>query len=223
MKKAVFLFEHLGYAAEPFTRAGWHTIAVDMLNKQSNPRVSQSLDWNILHSEDELVDLCRGAEFVFGFPPCTDLAVSGARHFYSKRKVNPNFQQAALRLVMTVPYIADFAGVPWCFENLKGAISTMWRKPDLIIDPYDFGGYLPPDDQHPDWPQYIAPRDAYPKETCLWKSKDFAIPPKRPVRPEPGWSKQTTQLGGKSLRTKIIRSASPRGFFTALAHLHGAA
>lgn len=69
---------------------------------------------------------------------------------------------------------------------------------------------------HPKWPDYIAPRDAYPKKTCLWTGGVFVMPATLPVTPEDGHSRQHLKLGGKSMKTKNIRSATPRGFARAV-------
>jgi hypothetical protein len=107
------------------------------------------------------------------------------------------------------------------------ANDTLWRKPDHAFHPCEFGGYLPADDKHPRWPEYIAPRDAYTKKTCLWVGGGFQMPTLRPVAPvvvsytkEDGsvtsGSLQFGKLGGKSMKTKNIRSATPRGFARAV-------
>jgi hypothetical protein len=67
-------------------------------------------------------------------PPCTDLAVSGARHFAAKRA--DGRQQAALdfvRLLLNAP-IERIA-----LENPISIISSAIRKPDQIIHPWQFG------------------------------------------------------------------------------------
>jgi hypothetical protein len=67
-------------------------------------------------------------------PPCTHLAVSGARHFAAK--VASGEQQEALdfvRMLMNAP-------IPRiCLENPVSIISTRIRKPDQIIQPWQFG------------------------------------------------------------------------------------
>lgn len=219
--KALFLFEHSGYAAEPFTRVGWETIIVDLANTAPNPRATHALDWNILERERDLSEIAQECEFVFGMPPCTDLAVSGARHFNAKRDANPMYQVEAIHLFMATHRIAG--AQPYAIENPIGVMSRLWRKPDWTFDPSEYGGYLPVGDTHPDFPTYIAPRDAYPKRTCLWIGNGFRVPPKRFVPREAGWSRQQNLLGGKSARTKLIRSASPRGFFIALAQRYSLA
>ena len=151
--------------------------------------------------------------FMSSFPPCTDLAVSGAAHFAKKLKANPDYRKEAMNLV----YVADLIGreleCPYYIENPISVISTEWRKPDYMFHPYEFGGYIPDDQaEHPQYPDYIMPKDAYPKRTCLWVGGGYELPEKKPVEVLPGYSKQHRKLGGRSLKTKNIRSATPRGF-----------
>lgn len=69
------------------------------------------------------------------------------------------------------------------------------------------------------FPQYIKSRDSYPKKTCLWTGSGFVIPPLAPVSVLSGYSAQYKKLGGKSTKTKMIRSLTPRGFARAV-YLH---
>ena len=156
------------------------------------------------------------AVIVLAYPPCDDLAVSGAAHFWAKERRDPDFQRKAMRLVHTARKIAEALNVPYVIENPVSMISTFWRKPDYIFSPYEYGGYLPEDDTHPIYPEYIAPRDAYPKKTCYWVGGGFVMPKKKPVYCPPGYSKQHKKLGGKSAKTKRIRSMSPRGICRAI-------
>ncbi|MCZ0611769.1 DNA cytosine methyltransferase [Escherichia coli] len=153
-----------------------------------------------------------------GFPPCDDLAVSGAAWFSVKREKDPHFQVKAAYNAKIVEKLADMHNVPWMVENPVGVLSTLWRKPDFIFNPCDYGGYLPEDDKHPAFPEYIASRDAYTKKTCIWCGNGFKQPIFRPVSltDEPGNSQQHRKLGGKSKRTKMIRSLTPRGFARAV-------
>lgn len=77
-------------------------------------------------------------------PPCTDLAVSGARYFAAKRA--DGRQQAALEFVRA---LLDAPIERIALENPVSIISTQIRKPDQIIQPWQFG------------------HDAS-KTTCLW-------------------------------------------------------
>lgn len=235
MKKAVFLFDYTGIMAKPWADSGYLCYCFD---GQHKPGVSKSNHENILNvgmwfSNDITGDISsqdvdkiksitgEDVSFVFGFPECTDLAVSGAAHFASKRDNNPFFQDEAMVLVRLVESLGESYGCKWALENPVSVISSMWRKPDFSFHPYEFGGYLAEDDEHPIYPEYIKPRDAYPKKTCIWSGGGFIEPVKKPVYVEPGYSYQHKKLGGKSLKTKNIRSATPRGFALAVFDANG--
>jgi len=82
-------------------------------------------------------------DLVIAFPPCTHLAVSGAKHFEQKRL--DGRQQSAIDFFLAFTKL----GIPWCIENPVGIMSRVYRKPDQIIQPYYFG-------------------DPFQKTTCLW-------------------------------------------------------
>ncbi len=225
MPKLISLFDTTGLACEPFFMAGWHVTLIDILNvkeRSVNSFADRVLDWDILKHEQEIIDM--KPNLVFGFGPCTDLTGAGAKHFAEKAWADPDFQEKALHLWRSVERIGEAAGCDWLGENPVGSLSTLYRKPDMIFDPCDFGGWLDEWDAHPLWADYIEARDAYTKKTCFWLSKDFKRPVPKPIPPkfyvdEEGrrFSKQTAKLGGKSAKTKMIRSASPRGVFRAIA------
>lgn len=83
---------------------------------------------------DVLPHLEDGWDMMIAHPPCTHLAVSGARWFPAKRA--DGRQQAALefvRLLLAAP-------IPRiCLENPVSIISSAIRKPDQIIQPYEYG------------------------------------------------------------------------------------
>ena len=137
-----------------------------------------------------------------------------------ERERDPHFQAKAALVAEQCRTIGNVSGAPWFFENPVSVFSSIFRKPDHIFHPYEYGGYLPENDQHPDWPEYIEPRDAYPKKTCLWTGGSFVMPPKKPVPVRDGYSTQHKKLGGKSQKTKNIRSATPRGFARAVFDQH---
>lgn len=223
MKKAVFLFDYTGIMARPWADAGYLCYCFD---GQHQKGVTKGEHENILNvgmwftGDDDLQKITNitgsDVEFIFGFPECTDLAVSGAAHFAKKRSINANFQHDAMRFVYLVRDLGEHIGCKWALENPISVISSMWRKPDFKFHPYEYGGYLPADDAHPFYPDYIKPRDAYPKNTCIWCGNGFIQPIKKPVDVGPRFSDQYKKLGGKSLKTKNIRSATPRGFAKAV-------
>ena len=76
----------------------------------------------------------RSWDAVIAFPPCTHLAVSGARHFAKKRE--DGRQEAAIRFFMEfVNCDARFVAI----ENPVSIMSTRYRRPDQIIQPWQFG------------------------------------------------------------------------------------
>ena len=160
---------------------------------------------------------------VFGmaFPVCTDMAVSGAAHFKRKAELDPLFQTKAVEYAVLCAQLFIALGVPFFVEHPVSVLATKWRKPDHSFHPYEYGGYIPDREaEHPVWPEYIAPKDAYPKKTCLWTGNGFRMPFKHGVEPEEGHSRQHLKLGGKSQKTKNIRSATPRGFARAVWATH---
>lgn len=166
--------------------------------------------------EEKVLSAYPKPDIIFAFPPCTDLSVSGSRAFASKREKDPLFQDKAARIARVAANIAERYNVPYMIENPVSVLATLWRKPDHKFSPYEYGGYLPADDIHPAFPDYINARDAYPKKTCIWCGGGFVMPDKKPVSVNDGYSVQYHKLGGKSAKTKVIRSLTPRGFARAV-------
>lgn len=83
-------------------------------------------------------------DMILAFPPCTHLAISGARYFEQKRK--DGRQQAAIDFFMR---FANSDCPRIAIENPVGIMSTVWKKPDQIIQPWQFG-------------------HGETKKTCLW-------------------------------------------------------
>jgi hypothetical protein len=71
---------------------------------------------------------------IIAFPPCTDLAVSGARWFPEKRANGSQTRAIAFFKLFTEHTCTRIA-----IENPIGIMSTFYRKPDQIIQPYHFG------------------------------------------------------------------------------------
>ena len=209
--KILSLYDRTGIMVKPWLDAGHEVLTVDI--KEAHPfNEAPHKVMDLFHRLNISWLIQWKPDLVFSFTDCTDLAVSGAAHFEKKRKKNPRFQKEAMDLFMVGPEIADECDVPYMVENPVSCAATLWRKPDYYFDPHHYGGYLPEDDVHPLWPEYIAPRDAYPKYTCIWAGNGFVMPQRKPVNCPPGYSDQNNKLGGKSERTKMIRSATPRGF-----------
>ena len=216
------LFDGSGLMAQPWAEAG-HTcycFNYDGADHGDYARLGAKVEHENTHYINEWIDnkfdFDVAPDIIFAFPPCTDLAVSGAAHFETKRKKNPTFQVEAVITCKVAARLAKRYNVPYMIENPVSVLSSLWRKPDYAFNPYEYGGYLPEDDTHPMFPDVIPARDAYVKKTCLWVGNGFVMPDVAEVAvgsgDNPGWAK----LGGKSARTKTIRSLTPRGFAKAV-------
>lgn len=94
--------------------------------------------------DDHYYRLDGNWDLIIAHPPCTDLAVSGARHFARKRE--DGSQQKSIDFFMKfVNAECDRIAI----ENPVCIMSTIYRKPDQIIQPFEFG-------------------DPHRKKTCLW-------------------------------------------------------
>jgi len=225
----ISLYDFTGEALKPWAEAGYTCHAFDIQHMESGLVCDRfdgggSIHYRHADLHDQATLNAIQSEFgdkpvVFGmaFPVCTDMAVSGAAHFKRKAEVNPFFQADAVGHATAVARMFNGMAIPYFIENPVSVLATLWRKPDYRFHPYEYGGYIPDDQaEHPRWPEHIASRDAYPKKTCLWTGGGFTMPWTDPVAPEQGHSRQHLKLGGKSQRTKDIRSATPRGFATAV-------
>ena len=223
MKDVVCLYETSGFSARDWALDGFGVYCYDNTHENDVEVVGLGyifrVKWDATHP-DALNTLLRfhaeSCRMLLAYPPCTDLAVSGAAWFAAKMESNPRYREEAMALVYLARDFAEITGTPYCIENPVSVISTQWRKPDHIFHPWEYGGYLPEDDVHPVFPDYIEPRDAYPKKTCYWTGNGFVMPCKQRVEVAQGYSKQHRLLGGKSDKTKRIRNASPRGIARAI-------
>jgi hypothetical protein len=229
MKDTVIsLYDYTGEAVRPWAIAGFKCICFDIQHSSVSPRTyryygggSISYVSADLHDQDALSDIAREysdvTAFGMAFPVCTDMAVSGAAHFAKKLEADPLYQHKAVSHAVWCSKVFDSLGCPYFIENPVSVLSTQWRKPDHSFNPFEYGGYIPDDEaEHPVWPEFIAAFDAYPKKTLLWTGGDFTMPDPMPVECPAGVSVQYSKLGDKSMKTKNIRSATPRGFAKAV-------
>lgn len=87
------------------------------------------------HLQTDVLQLLNNQwDMILAFPPCTHLAVSGARYFEQKRR--DGRQQEAINFFMQ---FANANCPKIAIENPVGIMSTHYRKPDQIIHPWQFG------------------------------------------------------------------------------------
>ena len=137
-------------------------------------------EWHLRQDVIPLLD--EDWAMILAFPPCTHLAVSGARWFSEKRK--DGRQQVA------IDFFLRFAGARCervAIENPVSIMSTVWRKPDQIIQPWMFG-------------------DPYMKTTCLWFKN---LPPLVPTNIVKGREQKCWRMGPSPERARLRAQTYP--------------
>jgi hypothetical protein len=115
--------EYSGRVRDAFRAAGCDAWSCDLLPTEVPGQ----------HSQANVLDLLRaGWDLMIAHPPCTHLAVSGARWFKDKYAE----QQEALRFVQA---LLDAPIPRMALENPVSVISSRIRKPDQTIQPWQFG------------------------------------------------------------------------------------
>jgi hypothetical protein len=216
-KTMIGLFSKSNIIAKPWAEAGVECHLFDLGEGEKEDNIIHHTG-DIRDQFSVLRDIIKNTEVVFvsAFPPCTDLAVSGAKHFDTKAKNDAFFWAKAMELVYMSRDIGELSGAPYFIENPKSMISSLWRSRDFGFNPCDFGGYLPCSHINQLFPEIYPSQDAYLKETWLWTGGGFVMPSICSIPPVskdfPGFK----MLGGKSERTKEMRSVTPEGFARAV-------
>jgi hypothetical protein len=188
-RPVISLCDRTGNMVRPWVAAGVRAITVDL----------QPATWTHplrTHIQADVRALKpMPASIVFAFPPCTDLAISGARWFKDKglRSVI-----GALELVEACREICEGSEAPWMIENPVGTLATWWRKSDYQFHPVHYAGYAP-----------VPENDQYTKKTCLWVGNGFVMPDRKPGEPTLG--SMMHRLPPSEDRADL-RSATPFGF-----------
>lgn len=119
--------EYSGAVREQFLRGGHDAMSCDLL----------PTDVPGPHYQGDLFDVIDYPwDIAIFHPPCTHLSVSGSRHFQVKRM--DGRQQAAVSFFMNI--VRRSAHIPMvAIENPVCIMSSLWRKPDQIIQPWMFG------------------------------------------------------------------------------------
>ena len=147
-------------------------------------------EWHIKQDVIPLLD--DQWDMVIAFPPCTDLCVSGARWF--KEKQADGRQQRSIDFFMQFTYLT----CNWAIENPIGIMSTHYRKPDQIIQPWQFG-------------------HGETKATCLWLN---GLPKLQPTNIVEGREQRIWKLPPSEDRAKL-RSKTFQGIADAMADQWG--
>jgi len=126
-------------------------------------------------------------------PPCDHFSVSGAQYWPEKDRDGRTVDALSIVSACTRFILAVQPSGFWALENPVGRLRRWLGAPSLIFNPCDYG-------------------DPYTKRTCLWGQ--FFAPKKTPVKPVKVCSQGSwiMKLGGKSEKTKYLRSITPQGF-----------
>ena len=200
---------HTAYSCDLFECSGghpeWH-IKGDVLPLLNGVCTFQTMDGKV-HNVNGNWDM------IIAFPPCTYLTVTGNRWFNIERYGEKAIQRYKDRKD-AFDFFMAFANADCekiSIENPVGIMSSKWRKPDQIINPWQFG-------------------DAFEKKTCLWlkglpeltPTNIVEIPPRKKFdsgKTMPSWYAEAWHLP-KEERAKL-RSKTFPGIAKAMAEQWG--
>ena len=149
--KVLVACEFSGIVREAFRKQGHKAVSCDLLPSEiPGPHIQ----------DDVLKHLNDGWDLIIAHPPCTDLACSGAAWFEKKRQDGSQHKSIEFFMSLTKANIPRIA-----IENPVGIMSTFWRKPDQVIQPYEYGHSVK-------------------KTTCLWLNNLPKLKPTNIVKPE---------------------------------------
>jgi hypothetical protein len=186
-KTILSLFDYTGEWSKPWAEAGYNVLMFDIQHDKELGDV-HNFSVEFFNENFDISDV----DGILAACPCTDFAVSGARHFAGKDADGRT--EASKELVFqTLRTIEYFRPRFWVLENPVGRIEKLTGIPParMTFDPHHFG----------------AP---YTKKTMLWGKFNAELPTAN-VEPTEG-SKMWALYGGKSQATKNARSETPEGF-----------
>ena len=177
MKRVLVACEYSGRVRDAFIRNGCEAVSCDLLpTDQPGP-----------HYQGDVFDIINdGWDLMVAHPPCTHLAVSGARWFHKKESEQKEALDFVRRLMSApINHIA--------IENPISVISSKIRKPDQIIQPWMFG-------------------HGETKATCLWLKN---LPPLQPTEIVEGRENKVHKMPPSEHRWKL-RSLTYQGIADAM-------
>ncbi len=214
MKTILSLYDFTGFWSRPYHEAGYNVIQIDIKHGD-----------NIFDLTKAWIQMQGPIHGILCAHPCDEFSVSGARWFKGK-DADGTTGKAVKMANHTLDLILHAKQLNpqmwWVWENPVGRINRVVPRmkqygprrnpnPDkrgkrnIYFNPNQYGSWLNP------------PGDHYEKRTCLWG--EFTYPIAKPVEPvimqdskgnRGSW--MWLKLGGKSEKTKELRSATPMGF-----------
>lgn len=176
--------EFSGIVRDAFIARGHDAMSCDMLpSDRPGP-----------HYQADVRDVLHGCwDLMIAHPPCTDLSVSGARHFEAKRMDGRQARSVAFFMEMIRAPIPRIA-----VENPVSIMSRLYRSPDQIVQPWQFG-------------------HGETKTTCLWLKN---LPRLKPTNEVEGRASRIHRMSPSPDRSKL-RSETYQGIADAMADQWG--
>lgn len=144
----------------------WHIMGnvLPLLNPITKFDWNEVIEFNTMDGVEHQID--GNWDLIIAHPPCTYLTVTGNKWF--NPKYNKNVEERINARQKAIDFFMCFVNAPCdkiAIENPVGIMSTVYRKPDQIIQPYQFG-------------------DPHRKATCLWLKGLPKLEPTKIVTPE---------------------------------------
>lgn len=202
MKYVLSLCDLTGNFTKPWVEAGYGAILVDPQHGMTHwdgPTLKVAA--TVEEAYPIIAEYLVNVAFSAGWPPCTDMAVSGARWFAEKEKADPAFFAKAVSVAEQCRTIGAMSGAPYLVENPVSTLSKVFGKPDHYFHPWQYTAY--------------EPADNYTKKTCLWVGNGFVMPPAHADLTLPAPDNRIHMAAPGPERANI-RSATPMGFARAV-------
>ena len=165
----------------------WHIQedVLKILNPYELPFGGQVIEFRTMDGKDYAIEKW---DLIIAFPPCTYLTVTGNRWFnvekYGEKAIQrQKNRDKAIKFVMG---LEDADCYRIAIENPVGVLSTHFRKPDQIIQPWQFA---------------LSEEEKTEKSTCLWLKGLNRLVPRTVEKPELSYHEWTTPNGKKKRQT----------------------
>lgn len=201
MAKILIACEESQTTTKAFRKLGYEAFSCDII-----PCSGGHPEW---HIQCDVLDIINdGWDLMIAHPPCTFLASSGVSWLshpedkllpFEERRPHPRYPNRRKDMLDSIEFVKNISNAPIkhiAIENPVGILSTKWRKPDQIVQPYMFG-------------------DQATKTTCLWlKNLPLLVPTnivdkgERTVfasgKSQPKWISNAFKKERKKIRSKTF-------------------
>lgn len=173
--KVLVACEFSGVVRDAFLALGHDAVSCDLIPSESpGPHIL----------DDVLCHLNEGWNLMIAFPPCTHLSWAGGHHLNKKRQDG--------RTEQAITFVRTLRQAPikrMAIENPKGDLWSGLRRPDQIVEPYQFG-------------------DPWQKATCLWLYNLPRLISTKIVEPNGKWVDAGEKVGQRRGKHRSSRDRS---------------